>query len=193
MGRARDNISSSRSREDIDRDDEARRRVQELKLQMLGAFDPVRYKAVVDELATIGLDRKTVKKTRTQALLGYGRLAGGLVGDGASVNIDARRTVIYDAQSFLREESAPDPLPYTTGCGPVIGGASDPALPPVGQGLDDPSLGEAVPTRVSAPDGGLSSCAQSGDAQSPPPAPPAPTEPTETLDGATGLDAKEPA
>lgn len=177
MGRARDNLNSTRSREDIDRDAEARRRVAEFRLHMLGAFDPKTYRAIVASLGETGLDPKVNIKTRTQAQLGYERAAGNLVREAPTFNID-NRAGIFTAQDFLREASETDASLGTAGGGvPPTMAPNDPAeaLPtPSG----DPRLPRAGVVPSDEPSDSLSSGALSAEATTPPDAALARPKPT---------------
>ena len=143
---ARDNLSSNRSRDEIDYDDEVRTRVQELRFEMLGAFAGDRYKAVIEELARIALDPRTPPRTRVVALQAYARAAGNLVAQAPVVNI--AQGLQITAGDLLRLVPAGQP-PGTTGCGVASSEVSLPpeAPTPVLQETAGPGDGDLGPVR----------------------------------------------
>jgi hypothetical protein len=117
MTRARDNIQSSRSREEIDHDQQAQRRAAELRLQMLGALDPVKYQEALDEMHRLGVDPKTSRRTRAGLLAAYAREVRGLVAEKPTVVLN--QGAVIDAAGLLRLV-APEGAANTTGCGPAL-------------------------------------------------------------------------
>jgi hypothetical protein len=157
---ARDNLRSTRSREDIDFDDEVRRRTQELRVAMLGAFVPERYNAVIEELGRIATDPRTPRRTRVQALAAYARAASLLVQQAPQVSIAAGVSV--SAADLLRLVGEVPGIP--TGCGPAL---SDPSTT-IGLPTSTPSSGHGP--RQAVVDGG------SGDLRPREPEVPAPAD-----------------
>ena len=157
---ARDNIRSTRSRDEIDFDDEARRRVGELRVQMLGSFVPETYRSVVEELGRLALDPRTPRRTRIQALQAYTRAAGQLVAEKPTFNID-NRTGVFTMQDFLSVAQAGD----TTGGGVGLPGASD---------------------TIGLPNGGASEVVEGGLSDPRPCQPEVPTPPASTTDREDG-------
>ena len=148
---ARDNIHSDRSREDIDYDAEVRSRTQELRFQMLGAFKPSQYNAVIEELGRLATDPRTPRRTRVVAAGAYARAASAMVAAAPSVNIqqglsisaaDLLRLVQPDSPGTTR----PETLPYTTTGVRALPTASDPVPNTLGTGDDDHSLRSPVGT-----------------------------------------------
>lgn len=129
MSRARDNIHSDRSREDIDRDQEAQRKAADLRLAMLYAADPVKYRQAMDEMFRLGMDAKVHERTRAGCLKDYTRNA--LQQVAPTPNVTINQGAVIDAAGLLR-------LVQSEGAGHTTGG---------GPGLSTPANPPAIPTR----------------------------------------------
>lgn len=122
MSRARDNIHSDRSREDIDRDQEAQRKAADLRLAMLYAADPVKYRQAMDEMFRLGMDAKVHERTRAGCLKDYTRNA--LQQVAPTPNVTINQGAVIDAAGLLRLVQS-EGAGHTTGGGPGLPGASD--------------------------------------------------------------------
>jgi hypothetical protein len=143
VSRARDNIQSSRSRDDIDRDAAVRSETQRLRLELLHTQDAEKFQAIQQRMAEIALDKRTPVKTAVQAGAAHQRAVIGLVQNPPQVTIN--QGAVLDAASLLRLV-APEEAGHTTGWGPALPTTADPA-PLLRATASDPSenLGLRVP------------------------------------------------
>lgn len=154
MSRARDNLQSKRSRAEIDHDDEARRQVQELRMELLYTVDAERFRTVMDRMADWALDPKTPIKTAVVAGAAYTQRVTALVQQTPQVTIN--QGLRLDAAAILQELSAAG-VDTTTGGSPALSTPSDPAAIPTGNlqdahRLSQPVQQEALPALSPAPE-----------------------------------------
>lgn len=188
---ARDNLRSTRSREDIDFDAEVRTKVQVLKARMLDAFGGDKYADVVAELARIALDPRTPQKTRVVALTAYARAAGSLVAEAPTVNVAGGVSI---SPADLLRLIPSDTLPPTTGCGVPLSDTSTPISLPTSVLQEDLRLDrpEVVPgLSPLPPEDGQTTGVRSDSVQSPPPTPLTRAVPTDGLPDTASSDAKD--
>lgn len=141
MSRARDNLRSTRSREDIDHDALARTEVSELRLELLHGQDVERFLKVQRRMAKWALNPRTPEKTAVQAGGAYLRSVIALVQAPPVVNV--QQGIQINPGDLLDRVPAAPPAP-TTGCGEAPADASSgPETPtPVLQEGTGPGVGD---------------------------------------------------
>jgi hypothetical protein len=135
MSRARDNIHSNRSREDIDRDQEAQQKAADLRLTLLYTADPAKYHAAMEEMFRLGMDVKVGERTRAGMLDSYTRRTldlvqptpGVTINQGVTLDAATIMTLVRDGGSGVPnsgslvpseiQPSLPTPTPHLMGTG----------------------------------------------------------------------------